>query len=246
MTRMFVCAFSAVVVFVAAVSIATPTSAQTSQPASKDTVVLLHGLGRSAWAMKPLAADLLEAGFDVCNLDYPSRSASPAELIAEIAEGIDGCGADTAPRLHFVGHSLGGILARAYVAENRPTNLGRVVMLAPPNRGNEYIDMLVESDVLRWLLGPTGAELGTDEKSLPHRLPLPTYELGVIAGTWSMNPFAGFVLDGAHDGLVTVESTKLAGMTDFLTVNRSHTFIMRADEVAAAVVHFLRHGRFEK
>lgn len=245
--RMFVHILSALVgVVVVAGPVAASPPAGSSQPALRDAVVLLHGLGRSAWAMKPLAADLAEAGFDVCNLDYPSRSASPEELVAEIAEGIDACGADTAPRMNFVGHSLGGILARAYVAENRPANLGRVVMLAPPNRGNEYVDLFVGSDVLRWLLGPTGAELGTDEKSLPHRLPQPTYELGVIAGTWSMNPFAGFVLDGAHDGLVTVESTKLAGMTDFLTVNRSHTFIMRADEVAAAVIHFLRHGRFEK
>ncbi len=196
--------------------------------------------------MRPLAADLVEAGFSVCNLDYPSRSAPPEELVAEIAGGIEACGAGGAPRMHFVGHSLGGILARAYLADRHLANLGRVVMLAPPNRGNEYVDRLVGSDVLRWLLGPTWAELGTGETSLPRRLPPPSYELGVIAGTWSMNPFAGLVLDGEHDGLVSVESTKLAGMTDFLTVERSHTFIMRADEVAAAVIHFLRHGRFGK
>jgi pimeloyl-ACP methyl ester carboxylesterase len=196
--------------------------------------------------MKPLAADLVGAGFTVCNIDYPSRSAAPEELVAEIAGDIEACGAGSAPRTHFVGHSLGGILARAYLAENRPANLGRVVMLASPNHGNEYVDLLAGSDVFRWLLGPTWAELGTDEKSLPRRLPPPSYELGVIAGTWSMNPFAGWVLDGQHDGLVSVESTKLAGMTDFLTVERSHPFILRADEVAAAVVHFLYHGRIEK
>jgi len=210
-----------------------------------EAVVLLHGLGRSERAMRPLADDLVGAGFIVCNVGYPSRSAPPDALVAAIADKIDACELGSATRLHFVGHSLGGILTRAYLADVHPANLGRVVMLAPPNHGSEYVDMFDDSALFRWLLGPTGAALGTGATALPQRLPAPSYEIGVIAGTWSMNPFARWVLDGEHDGLVSVASTRLDGMTDFLTVAHSHTFIMRADDVSEAIVHFLGSGRFK-
>ncbi len=219
------------------------TLAHAEAPAS-EAVVLLHGLGRNERAMRPLERTLARAGYKVCNLGYASRSENPDALVAALDGEIAACGKDVA-KLHFVGHSLGGIIARAYIAKGAPPNLGRVVMLAPPNRGSEYVDLLADSEFFRWLLGPTWAELGTGETSLPRRLPAPSYECGVIAGTWSMNPFARWVLGSEHDGLVTVESTKLAGMNDFLAVPRSHTFIMRADEVATAVLHFLRSGHFE-
>ena len=212
---------------------------------STEAVVLLHGLGRSERAMRPLERALSVAGYKVCNLGYASRTDSPETLVTALDEDIRTC-ADGASKLHFVGHSLGGILSRAYIAKTAPANLGRVVLLASPNHGSEYVDRLADSGFLRWLLGPTWAELGTGDASLPRRLPVPAYECGVIAGTWSgLNPFAGFVLEGENDGLVTVESTKLDGMSDFLSVKRSHTFIMRADEVAEAVIHFLHAGRFK-
>ena len=149
-----------------------------------------------------------------------------------------------APRLHFVGHSLGGVLTRALLAEQRPENLGRVVMLAPPNQGSEIVDSLANSAAFGWVLGPTASQLGTDRESLPNRLPPPDYELGVIAGVESVNPVGSSMLPGEDDGTVSVERAKLPGMTDFVTVPYSHTFIMRAKEVADLTIHFLRHGRF--
>jgi pimeloyl-ACP methyl ester carboxylesterase len=216
-----------------------------SPPASAapETVVLLHGLYRSERSMRPLEAPVRDAGFRVVNLDYDSRSQTPEAFVASLDAQLEDCCAD-APKLHFVTHSLGGIVTRAYVAAKRPANLGRVVMLAPPNRGSPLGDVVARSAALRFLLGSTAASLGTDPASFPNALPPADFEVGVIAGTASRNPLAAFLIDGESDGTVPVASTKLDGMTDFITVDSVHTWIMRSDEVAAQTVQFLRSGRF--
>jgi pimeloyl-ACP methyl ester carboxylesterase len=211
--------------------------------AAAETVVLLHGLYRSPRSMRPLEAPVSEAGFRVVNLGYDSRSRSPDALVAELDRLLLECCAD-APKLHFVTHSLGGIVTRAFVAAVRPANLGRVVMLAPPNHGSPLGDIVAGSAVLRFLLGSTASRLGTDPTSFPNALPRADFELGVIAGTSSRNPLGALLIDGESDGSVAVSSTRLEGMTDFITVNEAHTWIMRSDEVAAQTVRFLTSGRF--
>jgi triacylglycerol esterase/lipase EstA (alpha/beta hydrolase family) len=211
--------------------------------ANGDTVVLLHGLYRSERSMRPLEAPVSKAGFRVVNLDYDSRSQSPETFVAALDAQLADCCSD-APKLHFVTHSLGGIVTRAYLATRRPANLGRVVMLAPPNHGSPLGDVVAGSAVLRFLLGSTAARLGTDPDSFPNALPRADFELGVIAGTASRNPFGALLIDGESDGTVSVSSTRLEGMTDFITVDEAHTFIMRSDEVAAQTVRFLTSGRF--
>lgn len=227
--------------------VATPLAAapaDESEPESaREAVVLLHGLYRSERAMRPLAERLAREGFEVHNLGYPSTEASPDELEARIAAQIEACCA-AAPRLHFVTHSLGGILLRGLLAQREPANLGRVVMLAPPNHGSEWVDWLGNS--FGFALGPTGRELGTAPDSLPNRLPNADYPLGVIAGTKSLNPFGAWFLPGANDGTVSVKSTWLDGMSDFVEVPSSHSFILRSDAAADAVVEFLRAGHFRE
>jgi hypothetical protein len=133
---------------------------------------------------------------------------------------------------------------RAYLAENHLENMGRVVMLAPPNRGSELADIVDSSNILRAILGPTVAQLGTGEDSLPNRLPPPWYELGVIAGIDEINPVGNLFVPDPSDGTVSVVRTRLEGMSDFVTVRKSHTFIMRSADVADYVIRFLRTGRF--
>lgn len=209
---------------------------------AQEAVVLLHGLYRSDRAMRPLAARLAREGYEIHNLRYASMQAAPDALEAQLHEEISRCCAG-APRLHFVTHSLGGILVRALLARRDVSNLGRVVMLAPPNQGSELVDLL--GDSLAFALGPTGRELGTEPDSLPNRLPRPDYPLGVIAGTLSLNPIGSLVLPGENDGTVSVSSTWIEGMSDFVALPFSHTWILRSDAAADHVVEFLRAGRFE-
>jgi pimeloyl-ACP methyl ester carboxylesterase len=207
-----------------------------------ETVVLLHGLARTNGINASLAARLEAEGYRVVNVDYPSTRLAPDELGPHLAGVVAACCAD-APTLHFVTHSMGGIMVRAFLAGARPPNLGRVVMVAPPNRGSEIVDTL-GAEVFRHTFGPTAAELGTAPGSLPNRLPAASYEVGVIAGTASVNPLGSMLVPGDDDGTVAVERTKLDGMTDFVTVDASHTFIMASEETARQVLWFLRHGRF--
>lgn len=235
----------AVAVVVALGGILAASLARGGGEAEPEAVVLLHGLARSEGSMALLASRLEGAGYAVHNLDYPSTEHPPGALDAVLFAPVHACCA-SAPRLHFVTHSLGGILLRAHLAIHEPGNLGRVVMLAPPNHGSEWVDLLGSSPVFRWILGPTAAELGTDVESLPNRLPPVDFPLGVIAGTRSVNPLGSAVLPEPNDGTVSVASTRVEGMTDFITVDASHTFIMRSDEVARQVIAFLRDGRFER
>jgi triacylglycerol lipase len=211
--------------------------------AASESVVLLHGLGRSDQSMALLASRIAAAGFATHNIDYPSLDHDPSELVAHIVAEVSACCAG-AQKVHFVTHSLGGILVRAYAAEYAPGNLGRVVMLAPPNHGSEYVDAMREWNLFQHAAGPTGVQLGTGPESLPNRLPEPKFELGVIAGTRNSNPVSGHVIPGSSDGTVSVESTKLEGMTDFISVDESHTFIMRSPLVAEQTIEFLRNGSF--
>lgn len=208
-----------------------------------DHVVLLHGLGRADRSMRTLAERLGKRGYEVHNLRYPSTSLDPDALVAFLAAEIELCCEDTR-RLHFVGHSLGGILARAYLAEHRPQQLGRVVLLAPPSQGSEVVDRLGGNALFRLIYGPTGVQLGTSMESLPNRLPPPHYELGVIAATRSINPLGSALIPGKDDGAVALARTPVAGMSDYIALNHTHTFIMQSCETAAQVVHFLRLGRF--
>lgn len=210
-----------------------------------EAVVLLHGYGRTGYSMLFLESRLKTEGYQVCNVGYPSMRRTPEGLTELLHQEFEACGG-AAPRMHFVTHSLGGILVRAWLSEHRLDNLGRVVMLAPPNRGSELADIANGLSLLHPILGPTVLQLGTSPASLPNRLPPPWYEVGVIAGVDDFNPLGSFFVPEPSDGTVSVASTRLGGMSDFVTVPKSHTFIMWSSDVADYVVRFLRTGRFSE
>jgi pimeloyl-ACP methyl ester carboxylesterase len=210
----------------------------------RESVVLLHGLGRGEWAMRPLARRLERAGYDAHVIVYPSTSMGMAGLVRHLADAVARCCAD-APRLHFVTHSMGGILARAYLAQDTPPTLGRVVMLSPPNGGSEIVDRLGDWRAFRWFFGPVAPQLGTAPDSLPNRLGPARYEVGVITGDRIISPAGWLLIPGPSDGTVSIESAgRLEGLRDFIVMPHTHTFIMWREPVAEEVMHFLRTGAF--
>lgn len=213
--------------------------------ASGERVVLLHGLGRSGRAMGPLSRRVEAAGREVHVVSYASTSQPLDELADALDRELAACCADE--RLHFVTHSMGGIVLRTWMArhESAAARIGRVVMLSPPNHGSELVDVLGRAG---GLLGPSGRRLGTDPASAPNHLnalgPV-DYELGVIAGTRSWSFLTSWILDGPDDGTVSVASARIPGMRDFLEHPASHTRLIYDREVARQVLHFLAWGRFD-
>ncbi|NNF56773.1 MAG: alpha/beta fold hydrolase [Rhodothermaceae bacterium] len=215
-------------------------------PAS-ETVILLHGLGRTALSMRRLARTLEREGFDARNTNYASRSA-PIEDLATSVVGtqVDAALREGAERVHFVTHSLGGILVRWFAEHHSVPEGSRAVMIAPPHGGSELADWARTTWPIPWYCGPALHELGTGPESTPQALGPVELETGVIAGDRSWHPLPSRFFDGTSDGTVPVERTKVDGMTDFLVVPRTHTLIMRAPEVVQQTLHFLRHGRFDQ
>jgi pimeloyl-ACP methyl ester carboxylesterase len=202
-------------------------------------VVLLHGLGRSPRTFRWAERRLRRAGFSTTNIGYPSRRA-PIEALADaVAERLP---ADARP-LHFLTHSLGGIVLRCLVQRRRPQHLGRVVMLGPPNGGSQLAARLKPRWYYRLVMGPAGQQIGTDADSIPRRLGPVDFPLGVIAGNRSLDPFR-FLIGGESDGKISVEETRVEGMTDWWCLPRGHGFLLFDARVIDQAVHFFRHGRF--
>lgn len=249
MDRRFVSActaFTALVLVLLEACVTTPRTAFALAPQSADCVVLLHGLNRSWRAMQPMAEALREAGFSTANVDYPSQ-AGTVEILAPMAvnTGLLECRQAGAERIHFVTHSIGGILLR-YEHQIAPIHdLGRVVMLAPPNQGSEVIDVTRNWPTTELFAGEAGMQLGTDENSILTQLGPVDFELGVIAGTGSINFVMSAMLPEPNDGKVSVESTRVEGMDDFLVVGNSHHYITESDAVIRNTRAFLLTGRFE-
>lgn len=210
-----------------------------------ECVILLHGMGRTHRAMSEIEEKLLEQGFMVWNEGYPSTAADVASLAGEhVAQGISFCKAAGTDRIHFVTHSLGGILVRHYLQDNEVPTLGRIVMLSPPNHGSEVADYLRGYGWYGAVVGPAGLELHTGQDSVPNSLqPIPG-EIGIIAGTESLDIWFAWMFNGPNDGKVSVESARLDEMADFLQVRHGHTFIARSDDVIDQISWFLNNGRF--
>ena len=211
-----------------------------------ECVILLHGLARTENSMLKMELSLINHGYHVVNIGYPSREKDIKTLSEEtICKAIKECNKVNPTKIHFVTHSMGGILVRQYLEVNKIKNLGRVVMLSPPNHGSEAVDKLKNLSLFRWINGPAGRQLGTDKESLPNKIGLPDYEVGIITGDRTINPILSMLIPGKDDGKVSVERAKLKGMKDFLVVHKSHPFIMNDEDIIKQVIYFIENGIFK-
>ncbi|MCJ7580609.1 MAG: alpha/beta fold hydrolase [Candidatus Aminicenantes bacterium] len=217
----------------------------TADSQNNESVILLHGLFRSFHSLEKLERYLSEWGYRVINLDYPSTKQSIPDLADNILDtAVQQCCQTSQEKIHFVTHSMGGIVVRYYLKHHDLPQLGRVVMLSPPNGGSELADFLKKSPLFNKTRGPAGLQLGTGAGSLPLELGPVDFELGIISGNRSFYLLNSALIPGPDDGIVSVERTKVEGMADFLLLPYSHTFIMQKEAVFEQVVHFLREGKF--
>ena len=216
-----------------------------SSPAS-EYVILLHGLGRTNRSMDDMASYLTALNYSVINIDYPSRSYPVDILVRDYVSAVvnEQC-VNTNVQIHFVTHSLGGILTRYYLKHYTNDHIGRVVMLSPPNKGSEIPDSFSDVAVFDAVMGPSASTLGTGSNSVPNGLGPVNHEVGIITGDRSTNPFYSYIIPGKDDGKVSVESAKVTGMKDFLIIHSSHTFIMNDEDVLRQTAYFLHHGMFD-
>jgi pimeloyl-ACP methyl ester carboxylesterase len=218
-----------------------------SANATRDGVVLLHGISRTALSFRKMQLALERAGFTTLNLDYLSRSKALEGLAEDIDPAIQHFADRVDGSIHFVCHSMGGLLARVYIARHRPKQLGRVVMLGTPNSGSEIADRLKNIGVYRAFFGPAGQQLGTQRDAAIEALfPPVDYPVGIIAGNRSIDPVAGTILPKPHDGRVSIANTKLEGMADHVVVAAAHPWLLRNSVAVAQTIAFLQDGTFVK
>lgn len=188
-----------------------------------------------------------KAGYRVAYIGYPSRRISiEAAVKNHVAPRLEKWA--TSPevtKIHFITHSLGGIVFRAWADQTRHDfPRGRTVLLAPPNNGSEIADRVRHWPIARTLMGPVIQEIGTDENSTPRNLGGAIGEVGVIMGDQANLPFFRHWLGTKSDGVVTVEGGKIEGLKDFCVMPAGHTWIMWRPWILKAAEHFIREGCF--
>lgn len=213
--------------------------------AANESVVVLHGLARTSDSMSRMTRALEAAGYHVCNVSYPSRKHSIEVLTTDfVAPAVRACRSSETDTVHFVTHSLGGIVVRQLAKSSPDVRIGRVVMLSPPNHGSEVVDKLGTLSLFTLINGPAGLQLATGEAFLPRSLGPASFDVGIITGSRTVNPILSWLIPGDDDGKVSIESAKLEGMADFCVIRATHPFIMNNKRAIGQTLAFLATGRF--
>ncbi len=213
---------------------------------SRECVICLHGLRSSSHVWKKLQKQLVVEGYNVLLINYPS-SKFPIEKLAEeaLVPAISRCRKKQNEKIHIVAHSLGSILARYYLQENDVAELGRVVMVSPPNNGSELVEKFHYVPGFRFINSPAGMQLGTDENGLIKSLEIPDYEFAVLTGSRSINWIESCFIPANDDGRVSIQSAKLKNMKEFKVIKTNHHFIPYKKETIQSIINFIKHGTFD-
>jgi len=211
--------------------------------AAEETVILLHGIASLPLSMIYLEDALEEEGYAVHNIGYPSTDLPIGEAAGLVRKKVQAL--VPSGTVHFVAHSMGNLVLRKMLEKEIP-NLGRIVMIAPPNQGSITARRLQDLDIYQWIFGPAGQELSADRHEFFDSLPIPSCPFGIIAGGKGNEEGYNTALPGDDDGTVRVEETKLPNSADFILINNTHTLILFDAETARQAIHFLKNGKFRK
>lgn len=176
-------------------------------------LLLVHGLHNARWWLVPLTARLRSQGFEPESFGYASVVGGPEPAVRALVERLR-----DAPVDGVVGHSLGGLIALEALRQAPDAAVSRVVCLGSPLRGSRIARAVAARAWTRPLLGRSATLLQAG---------LASWEgpaaLGVVAGDVAQGMgrlFARF--DGASDGTVALEETRLPGLADHCVVHCSH------------------------
>lgn len=208
---------------------------------SPEKVVLLHGIANVPLSMAYMKKGLEREGYSVLNLGYQSTRSTVESAASDLRDRVLSVVGDG--KVHFVAHSLGNIVVRKMLAEPL-SNLGRIVMITPPNRGSELSERFKDLELYRWIFGPAGQQLSSDNEAFFESLPAPPCQFGIIAGGKGNDRGFNPLLKGDNDGTISVETTHMEGASDFLVIDSLHTLILFSRETLEQVVSFLKTGKF--
>jgi pimeloyl-ACP methyl ester carboxylesterase len=212
--------------------------------APEEVVVLTHGFGKSSRSMRTMAEYLRGHDYTVYVLNYPTTSRSVEDVMEIFQQQLDSC-CHLAKKVHFIGHSIGGLLNRFFIQNNSTENLGKVVLIGTPSRGSDIVERWGDNKLVNYFFGGIINKLGKGEDDLPAKIHHPHYPLGVIAGS-KTHPLSGVFFPGEDDGAVTVKSTVAPGMADHMIVHTNHHGLRKHPEVLAQLVYFLDNGKFRR
>ncbi len=211
---------------------------------TSDYVVLLHGFNDTHRHMLLFEKRLNSQGYHVLNIDYPSHQLTIERTAQEVAAILDQKIDRTRP-VHFVTHSMGGVVTRCLLERHPQPNLGRVVMMSPPHHGSEWADLASKINIPDQLRSKPLKEIRTSPDSFVHQLGEIDYELGIIGANRHFGTLTSPVFSGENDGVVSIDSMKVNGMKDFIVLRKLHVTMVFSPKVIKQTTHFLQHGQFD-
>ncbi|HSS47020.1 MAG TPA: alpha/beta fold hydrolase [Burkholderiales bacterium] len=203
------------------------------------TVIVVHGLWVNSLIMRPLALRIEHCGYAVSCFSYASVRATLTQNAARLAEFVAVLSAST---VHFVGHSLGGLVVLQMLKQGADRRIGRIVLMGTPCGGSHAARVLAKSGPGQWLLG-LSMPVGEMHLAAPA-----CHDLGVIAGDrgLGLGRFLAPGLPHPNDGVVTVNETRIAGMKDHIVMRVSHSGMLFSSRAASQVCAFLTNGHFRQ
>jgi pimeloyl-ACP methyl ester carboxylesterase len=207
----------------------------------REIVFLIHGIGKGRTDMLSMQSMLRRQGFEVLNWHYPSTRLTLDEIAELLNQQLEHY---SDYKVSFVTHSMGGIVVRTYMNKYKPENVGRFIMIAPPNQGAYLASLLGNWLPYKLILGPAGQQLREGEDGRCACAGKPNCEFAIIAGGTGKDRGMNPLIPGDDDGTVSVESTRLEGAADFLVLPYAHPIIQMMPRTARNVVSFLRTGKF--